>query len=84
MIAPKEESVTLVKEWLAKDIPDAEVTVKGDYVSVQAKVKSIEKLLKTEYRSYGESIHPVSYVANIRSQRRHQDEEAAHASIQSS
>ncbi|KAJ4300820.1 hypothetical protein N0V90_002908 [Kalmusia sp. IMI 367209] len=52
MKSPKEESVSLVKEWLAREIPDADITVKGDYVSVQAKVKSVEKLLKTEYNSF--------------------------------
>ena len=58
MISPKEESISLVKEWLAREIPDAEISVKGDYVSVQAKVKSVEKLLKTEYSTFGKcSLH---------------------------
>ncbi|PVH93299.1 subtilisin-like protein, partial [Periconia macrospinosa] len=54
MIAPKKESVDLVQEWLDKELPSSgsDVTVKGDYVTVQASVNTIEKLLKTEYSTF--------------------------------
>jgi tripeptidyl-peptidase-1 len=55
MIAPKQESVDLVKEWLANEVSssNAEVTVKGDYVTIQASVNVVEKLLKAEYSTFG-------------------------------
>ena len=57
MIAPKKESVDLVQEWLDKELTGsgADVTVKGDYATVQASVKTIEKLLKTEYSTFGKT-----------------------------
>jgi tripeptidyl-peptidase-1 len=55
MIAPKQESSDLVMQWLTNEIssPEAKVTVKGDYVTIQASVNTIEKLLKTEYSTFG-------------------------------
>lgn len=53
MTAPKEESVTLVKKWLDNEAPDAKVTVVGDYFTVEDRVDAIEKLLKTQYNTYG-------------------------------
>lgn len=55
MIAPKQESSDLVMQWLTKEIsaPEAKVTKKGDYVTIQASVKTIEKLLDAEYSVFG-------------------------------
>lgn len=60
MIAPKQESNDLVMQWLTSEIssPEAKVTVKGDYVTVQASVNTIEKLLSAEYSTFGKSLHP--------------------------
>ncbi|KAF2645222.1 subtilisin-like protein [Massarina eburnea CBS 473.64] len=54
MIAPKQESTDLVTEWLESKLSskDAEITAKGDYVTVQASVNTIEKLLHTEYSTF--------------------------------
>ncbi|XPS96904.1 Tripeptidyl-peptidase I [Ascochyta lentis] len=52
MTAPKEDSVSLVKEWLEKEISNAKVSVTGDYFTVEGTVNAIEKLLKTEYSTY--------------------------------
>jgi tripeptidyl-peptidase-1 len=58
MVAPKQESIDLVKEWLARETSgsNAEVTVKGDYVTVQASVNVVEQLLKTKYNTFGKFI----------------------------
>jgi tripeptidyl-peptidase-1 len=55
MTAPKQESSDLVSQWLASEIssPEAKVTVKGDYVTIQGNVKTIEKLLNAEYSVFG-------------------------------
>lgn len=55
MIAPKQESSDLVMEWLASEIPsnEAQLTLKGDYVTVQASVNTIEKLLNAKYSTFG-------------------------------
>lgn len=53
MTAPKEESVSLVKSWLQNEIPSGKVSMSGDYITVEATVNAIEKLLKTSYGSYG-------------------------------
>lgn len=56
MIAPKEESVALVKNWLDKELSDAKISVVGDYVTVQGTVNGVEKLLKTKYSAFGRTI----------------------------
>ena len=55
MIAPKQESSDLVMQWLTEEIlsPEAKVTMKGDYIIIQANVKTIEKLLNAEYSVFG-------------------------------
>lgn len=53
MTAPKAESVTLVQDWINKEIADAKVSVTGDYVTVDGSVNAIEKLLKTQYNTFG-------------------------------
>jgi tripeptidyl-peptidase I len=57
MIAPKQESSDLVMQWLGSGIsnPEAEITTKGDYVTIQANVRTIEKLLNAEYSVFGKS-----------------------------
>ena len=59
MIAPKQESNDLVMQWLTSEIssPEAKVTVKGDYVTVQASVNTIEKLLNAEYSTFGKWLY---------------------------
>jgi tripeptidyl-peptidase I len=54
-VAPKEESVDLVKDWLssATSGDEAVISVEGDYVTVQASVNTVERLLKTEYSTFG-------------------------------
>jgi tripeptidyl-peptidase I len=61
MIAPKKESSDLVMQWLANDIssPEAKVSKQGDYVTIQANVRTIEKLLNAEYSVFGMSIFMV-------------------------
>ncbi|KAL5120408.1 hypothetical protein ACEQ8H_001698 [Pleosporales sp. CAS-2024a] len=51
MVAPKQESTDLVMQWLKSEVEssEAEITAQGDYVTVQASVKTIEKLLDAEY-----------------------------------
>ena len=53
MTAPKAESVTLVQDWLKQEISDAKFSVTGDYVTVEGSVNAIEKLLKTQYNTFG-------------------------------
>lgn len=55
MIAPKQESSDLVMQWLDNEISssEAEITTKGDYVTIQASVKTVEKLLNAEYSVFG-------------------------------
>lgn len=55
MTAPKEESVSLVKEWLEREVSNAKVSVTGDYFTVEGTVNAIEKLLKTKYNTYGKT-----------------------------
>lgn len=57
MIAPKQESNDLVMQWLKDETEksEAEITMKGDYVTVQASVTTIEKLLDAEYSVFGKS-----------------------------
>ncbi|KAF1969695.1 tripeptidyl-peptidase 1 precursor [Bimuria novae-zelandiae CBS 107.79] len=52
LTAPKEESVRFVQDWLNREVSEAKVTVEGDYVTVEATVNSVEKLLKTEYKNF--------------------------------
>ncbi|KAF2728339.1 tripeptidyl-peptidase 1 precursor, partial [Polyplosphaeria fusca] len=51
MVAPKQESVDLVTSWLESKISSskAKIAVQGDYVTVDASVRSVEKLLDAEY-----------------------------------
>ncbi|KAH3995425.1 hypothetical protein HBH61_155540 [Parastagonospora nodorum] len=51
MIAPKQESTDLVMQWLSSEnlSPETKITAKGDYVTIEANVKTIEKLLDAEY-----------------------------------
>ena len=55
MIAPRQDSIDLVMQWLTSEMSsrEAKVTMKGDYVTIQAKVKTIEKLLNAEYSVFG-------------------------------
>jgi tripeptidyl-peptidase-1 len=55
MIAPDPESGDLVMEWLASELsgPNAKVSQKGDYVTVEASVNKIEALLDAEYSVFG-------------------------------
>jgi tripeptidyl-peptidase-1 len=55
MVAPAEESTDLVMQWLQNEFsgPDAKVSQKGDYVTVEASVKKIEELLDAEYSVFG-------------------------------
>lgn len=55
MIAPKQESTDLVMQWLKRDVsaPEAKITTKGDYVTIEASVRTIEKLLDAEYNVFG-------------------------------
>jgi hypothetical protein len=55
MVAPKQESVDLVQDWLKTQTTsyDAEITVQGDYVTVQASVNTVERLLNAEYSTFG-------------------------------
>lgn len=54
MIAPRQESVDLVKGWLAKiSHSNVEVTVQGDYITVEASINKVEELLNAEYSTFG-------------------------------
>jgi tripeptidyl-peptidase-1 len=55
MIAPKQESSDLVMQWLTSEnlSTEAKITTKGDYVTIEANVKTIEKLLNAEYSVFG-------------------------------
>jgi tripeptidyl-peptidase-1 len=55
MIAPAQESGDLVIRWLTSELsgPDAKVSQKGDYVTVEASVNEIEGLLDAEYGVFG-------------------------------
>lgn len=56
MIAPKDESKTLVMEWLKSEglINYASMSPRLDAVIVDASVKQIEGLLNADYEAYGE------------------------------
>lgn len=56
MTAPKEQSVRLVKQWLQSEIPSAQVSVTGEYLTVEGSVSAVERLLQTKYRTYGKEI----------------------------
>jgi tripeptidyl-peptidase-1 len=71
MIAPAQESSDLVMQWLQNEFsgPDAKVTQKGDYVTVEASVKKIEELLDAEYSVFGTSAQMLEwYPSNSHSQ----------------
>jgi len=55
MIAPKQESSDLVMQWLTNEnmSPETKITTKGDYVTIEGDVKTIEKLLDAEYSVFG-------------------------------
>jgi tripeptidyl-peptidase-1 len=55
MIAPKQESTDLVMQWLSSEnlSRETKITTKGDYVTIEANVKTIEKLLDAEYSVFG-------------------------------
>ncbi len=61
MIAPKQETSDLVKQWLASEIPSdkADVEFQGDYVIVQASVNTIEELLSADYNTFGKTFHRI-------------------------
>lgn len=56
LTGPKEESVSLVKEWLQSEIPSGKTSVAGDYITVEGTVNAVEKLLKTTYSTYGKKM----------------------------
>jgi isopropylmalate/homocitrate/citramalate synthase len=55
MIAPAVESTDLVMQWLESELSNigTKVSQKGDYVTVEASVKEIERLLGAEYSVFG-------------------------------
>ena len=57
MIAPKQQSKDLVTEWLEKEgLTDiAHFSPRADSVIIEGNVRQIERLLKTEYSSFGQS-----------------------------
>ena len=57
IMAPKQQSKDLVMEWLDKEgLRDiADFSPRSDSVIIEGSVKQIEKLLKTEYSSFGKS-----------------------------
>jgi tripeptidyl-peptidase-1 len=55
LTGPKEESVSLVKEWLQSEISSSKISVAGDYLTVEGTVNAVEKLLKTTYSTYGKN-----------------------------
>lgn len=63
MIAPKQESSDLVMQWLKGETEksDADITVKGDYVTIQASIKTVERLLDAEYSVFGAYIATNSF-----------------------
>ncbi|KAH8702808.1 Pro-kumamolisin, activation domain-containing protein [Phaeosphaeriaceae sp. PMI808] len=54
VVAPKQESSDLVMQWLTSETvsSEAKITMKGDYVTIQANVKTIEKPLNAEYNVF--------------------------------
>ena len=57
MIAPKAESRELVLQWLASEDFDGPVSIsqRSDSIVLEASVSQIEKLLKAEYSTFGQS-----------------------------
>jgi tripeptidyl-peptidase-1 len=56
MIAPKAEASERVKQWLASEglEQNSAVNYRGDAVIIEASISQIEKLLKAEYKAFGE------------------------------
>jgi tripeptidyl-peptidase-1 len=56
MIAPKAQASELVKQWLASEglEQNSAVNYRGDAVIIEASLSQIEKLLKAEYKAFGE------------------------------
>ncbi|KAF1955942.1 subtilisin-like protein [Byssothecium circinans] len=54
MIAPRQESSDLVMNWLNESVlgEEAKVSLLGDYVTVDASVNAVEKLLNAEYSTF--------------------------------
>lgn len=65
MIAPKQESSDLVMQWLKSDISsqNAKISTQGDYVTIEADVSTIEKLLDAEYSVFGMLISSVDMIS---------------------
>jgi tripeptidyl-peptidase-1 len=59
MVAPKQESKDRVMEWLNKEGLGSvvEFSPRLDSVVIEGKLRQIEKLLKTEYASFGMYLH---------------------------
>jgi tripeptidyl-peptidase I len=57
MVAPKDESKSLVLDWLSQQglANQASVSPRGNTILVKATVSEAEKLLETEYDSFGKS-----------------------------
>ena len=55
MVAPKQQSKDLVMDWLNREgLGDiAEFSPRLDSIVIEGKLRQIEKLLKTEYASFG-------------------------------
>jgi hypothetical protein len=55
MIAPAVESTDLVMQWLESELSNigTRVSQQGDYVTVEASVQEIERLLSAEYSVFG-------------------------------
>lgn len=55
MVAPRDESLALVIEWLDSENMTAHSTLsaRGDTVLVEASISRVEKLLKAEYSAFG-------------------------------
>jgi tripeptidyl-peptidase-1 len=53
MIAPKDESKSLVFQWLESAGLSSNAALSRDSVVVKATIKDVERLLKTEYAGYG-------------------------------
>jgi tripeptidyl-peptidase-1 len=58
MIAPKDESKTLVMNWLSSEglSKYASLSPRSDNVIVEASISTIEKLLKAEYKAFSKTL----------------------------
>lgn len=58
MIAPKDDSREIVEQWLKSEgLSDyATVSPRSDAIFVEASIAQVEKLLRTEYEAFGESL----------------------------